>query len=143
MVTEQLYRRKIFCGCFRFIWKGALNDAHCSCIIPPHEKSWTFFFFKKQQFSLKILATLNYVNFFLFSLFSKVILLICSNITMLYLTVHEIWSIIYITVIFRLVIVLFLYHTANLDKSDHVNWLRVNHKFICSKISRLEQEKQK
>ena len=39
MVTEQLYWRKILCGCFRFIWLwlpisiSAQNDAHCNCIM--------------------------------------------------------------------------------------------------------------
>ena len=41
-VAEQLYWRKIFCGCLRScgcgclfpLWKNALNDGHCNFIIP-------------------------------------------------------------------------------------------------------------
>ena len=38
--------------------------------------------------------------------------------------------------------VLLLQHFADLNKSDHVNCLRVNHKLICSNISLSEQGKQ-
>ena len=53
-------------------------------------------FLKKQEFSVKIFSqVLTYLNFFSrISLFSKVILLICSNVTTIYITVPEIWSII-------------------------------------------------
>ena len=51
---------------------------------------------QQQQFYVKILARfwLMLIFFSMFSLFSKNILLICSNITMLYITVPEIQSII-------------------------------------------------
>ena len=43
MVTEQLYRREILCGCFPCLWlghllllcKGEQNDAHCNSIVTP------------------------------------------------------------------------------------------------------------
>ena len=51
---------------------------------------------KKKQFLLKSYPGSDLYDFIFarFSLFSKVILLICSNITMLYITVAEIWPII-------------------------------------------------
>ena len=54
-------------------------------------------FFKKREFSVKILARywLMWIFFSRFSLFSKVIFLICSNITMSYITVPEILLVIY------------------------------------------------
>ena len=44
MVTEQLYWRKSLvvasvlygCGSFLLLWKIALNDADCTCILPPY-----------------------------------------------------------------------------------------------------------
>ena len=54
-------------------------------------------FLKKREFSVKILARywLMWIFFSRFSLFSKVIFLICSNITMSYITVPEILLVIY------------------------------------------------
>ena len=48
-----------------------------------------------KNFLLKFYASSDLREFFSrFLLFSKIVLLICSNITMLYITVPEIWSVI-------------------------------------------------